>query len=169
MLGDNNRLIVWALDPTKRDGPIQARRLELGRPLDDGFICLALRPDGGLLAVGDRSGNVTLLDTARLRVVGAIKPVDHEAEGSIFAMAFSPDGRTLAVGAPQGQIFLWSVADVRSPRLGLRLPGQRGLIAGLAFDPQGHCLASAAGFEALVEIWDLDLLKRELARLGLAE
>ena len=39
----------------------------------------------------------------------------------------------------------------------------------LAFDAPGTRLASAAGTDPLVEVWDLDLISRELSRLGLGE
>ena len=61
----------------------------------------------------------------------------------LFALAFSPDGKSLAVGSPQGQIFLWSVQRPSSPRLSLRLPGQRGL-GSIVFDPRGQRLASSS-------------------------
>jgi WD40 repeat protein len=137
---------------------------------NESFSSLALRPDGGLLAIGDRNGKVTLLETMGLSVVGEIKPTSHEAEGFVTAMSFSPDGRTLAVGSPQGQILLWSVEQPSSPRLRFRLPGQRGPVTYLVFDPRGQRLASCCAWsEPLVEIWNLNLLRRELTQLGLAD
>ncbi len=114
-------------------------------------------------------GQVTLLDTFRLKVVGRIQLPGEEAQGMLFALAFSPDGTLLAVGSPQGQIFLWSVQSPPSPRLSLRLPGQRGL-GSIVFDPRGQRLASSSvGVDPIVEIWDFDQIHRELARLGFAE
>ena len=51
--------------------------------------------------------------------------------------------------------------------LQFHLPGHRGVIFSLAYDPQNRRLASA-GSDPLVEVWDLELLQRELMRLGLA-
>jgi WD40 repeat protein len=166
MLGDSGRLIIWELDPGVTEGPIPARRVDLGDRLPEEYSGMALRPDGRLLALGDRSGAITLLDTGTLSRVAMIRPDRREAEGRLGAMSFSPDGRTLAVGSPQGQVFLWSLADPHAPRLRFRLPGQRGPLASLVFDPQGHRLASCALFESMVEIWDLELLGRELAAIG---
>jgi serine/threonine protein kinase/WD40 repeat protein len=167
LLGDTNRLNIWALEPGDASGPIKARRLEPAERLSDEFTSLALRPDGSLLALGDRTGNVTLLDTARLSILGRIKPSGEEAQGMLFALAFSPDGRRLAVGSPQGQIFLWSVANPSYPQIALRLPGQRGMVTNVVFDTTGQRLASSsAGIEPMIEIWNLDFLERELTRLG---
>ena len=164
MLGDFNRLIIWALDPGDASGPIKAHRLGSAEGLPDGLTRLALRPDGSLLAIGDRTGTVTLLDTARLSVLGRIKPPNEDAQG---ALAFSPDGRQLAVHSPQGQILIWSVANPSDPQIALRLPGQRGMFPNVVFDPRGHRLASSsAGIEPIIEIWNLELIERELTRLG---
>jgi YD repeat-containing protein len=166
MLGDFNRLIIWALDPGNASGQIKAHRLESAEGLPDGLTRLALRPDGSLLAIGDRTGTVTLLDTARLNVLGRIPPGEG-AQGLLLALAFSTDGRQLAVGSPQGQILIWSVANPSDPQVALRLPGQRGMVTNVVFDPRGQRLASStAGVDAMIEIWNLDLIERELTRLG---
>ena len=166
MLGGFNRLIIWALDPGDASGPIKAHRLESAEGLPDGLTRLALRPDGSLLAIGDRTGTVTLLDTGRLSVLGRIPP-GEDAQGGLFALAFSPDGRHLAVYSPQGQILIWSVANPSDPQIALRLPGQRGMFPNVVFDPRGQRLASStAGVDAMIEIWNLDLIERELTRLG---
>jgi len=166
MLGDFNRLIIWALDPGTASGPIKAHRLESLEGLPDGLTRLALRPDGALLAIGDRTGTVTLLDTARLSILGRIPP-GEDAQGPQAALAFSPDGRRLAVYSPQGQILIWSVAHPSSPQVALRLPGQRGMFSNLVFDQRGQRLASiSGGVEPMIEIWNLELIERELTRLG---
>ena len=86
----------------------------------------------------------------------------------MLALAFSPDGQDLAVGSQQGTISIWSVAQPTKPRLRFRLPGHRGIVTNLAFDAQGQRLASATGIDPLVEVWDLELIQQELARLELA-
>ncbi|MGC8642369.1 MAG: protein kinase domain-containing protein [Isosphaeraceae bacterium] len=170
-----SRLVVLDVDSTDLDRPIKSKRVETTEPLtEDGeLVSLTLSPDGSLLALGDRNGNVTLLDTNRLKVVGRIPPADKETRG-VFVMTFSPDGRCLAVASPQGEILLWSVANPAFPRLSLRLPGQQGMIVtNLAFHPRGHRLASTMrGPEPRVDrvdIWNLELIRHELDRLGFME
>ena len=163
MAGRSTRL---AKKPASR---LQARALNWVVPLAEGASSLALRRDGAALAVGDRAGTVTLYDTVHATVLERIKPSIGETESLVIALAFSPDGHDLAVGSQQGMISVWSVAAPAKPRLRLRLPGHKGLVTNLVFDSRGERLASAAGIEPLVEVWNLDLLQRELARLGLAD
>ncbi len=89
----------------------QAHDLEWSVPLAEAPINLALRPDGELLAILDRTGTVTLLDTARCKVLRQFKPSSGEAESFWLAMAFSPTGQDLALSSPLGLISLWSVSD----------------------------------------------------------
>jgi serine/threonine protein kinase/WD40 repeat protein len=167
MLGGSNRLMIWDLDEEEKGGRILASLVTPPQPLPEGLTSLSLRPDGRLLAAGDRTGKITLIDTRSLSIVGRIEPMDEQSARLLVALAFSPDGRKLAAGSPQGQILLWSVTNPGAPRLDLRLPGQPGLVTSIVFDTRGHHLAtSSAGLEPMVEIWNLDFLDRELAQLG---
>jgi len=169
LIDQKGLLHAWAIESTSEAPQAQARELDWVVPLAEGASSLALRRDGAVLALGDRAGTVTLLDTARQTVLERIQPSSGEAESLLLALAFSPDGRDLAVGSQQGSISIWSIAQPKEARLRLRLPGHRGLVTSLVFDPQGRRLVSAAGIDPLVEVWDLDLLQRELISLGLAD
>ena len=151
-----------------RRRPARAHDLNRLLPLSDGVISIALRGDGAILALGDRTGGVSLVETRTRRVVGTIHPASADSESLWLAMAFSPDGRNLAMGSPDGLISVWSVDQPRKPRLRFHLPGHRGAITCLVFDAQNRRLASS-GSEPLVEVWDLDLIERELSRLGLSD
>ncbi|QEH36141.1 Serine/threonine-protein kinase PknB [Aquisphaera giovannonii] len=176
-LGDSLRLNAWEIDPAGEkgedaSGPVAARRLDVPT-LPEGLFSLALRPDGGLLAIGDHTGRVTLMDTGRRAVVGRFAPPEGENQGVLPGLAFSPDGRRLAVGSHQGRVIVWSVATPSRPSPDLKLPGSgNGWSLILAFDETGRRLAVSGvggGSEPTVEIWDLDLIDRELARLGLGK
>ena len=83
-------------------------------------------PTGKVLAVGDRTGQVTLLDTTSFAVLGRLDEPGKDREPLAPRLAFSPDGTELAVGSQQGTISLWSVA-ARATALRLHLPGHRGM------------------------------------------
>jgi eukaryotic-like serine/threonine-protein kinase len=165
LIDDKNHLHTWALKMTPEAA--QAEELTWMSIMPEGINSFALGPDGKVLAVEDKSGTVTLLDTTRLSVTSRIRPSSEETAGSSFALAFSPDGRELAVGRMQGPISIWNVAGPNPKGPTLRLPSNRPIIL-LAFDAQGRRLASA-GFDTLVDVWDLDLIRHELTRLGIGE
>ena len=136
------------------------------------MAAIALRPDGRLLALGDRAGTITLVDADRLAVVGRLRLELAEADGPdepITALAFSPNGRRLAAGVQRGSIHLWAASPSSTHYAHqYRLPGQSGRPSSLVFDATGRKLA-AGGAEPLVEVWDLDVFGDELRRLNLAD
>jgi serine/threonine protein kinase/WD40 repeat protein len=166
--GQSSRLRVWGIGKQSVATAVQAVELDWDLPLGDGLINIALRGDGELLALGDRAGSVTLVDTVSRRIVGKVPPLNQDSDNFVLAMTFSPDGQRMAIGSREGTISIWSVAEPKKPRLLFHLPGHRANIFSLAYDPQNRRLASA-GDDPLVEVWDLELLERELLRLGLAD
>ena len=163
------RLRVWRIKGSSGEATmVQAIEVSGVISPPDGGLSLTLARDGKVLAVGDRSGTVGLLDAERLTVLGQIGSRDSEPKaGGSWTLAFAPDGLQLAVGSPTGTISVWSIVHPDRPQLWLELPGHKGNVTSLAYDAQGRRLASSAGLDALVEVWDLELIGRELDRLGL--
>jgi len=166
--GSASVLRVWVIDANGASAAVRARELEAA-PLPDGVINFVLGHEGKLLAIADRTGQVTLLDASTLLILGRLRSPDKEAE-TIWppALAISPDGNELAVGSQLGTISLWSVARPAQPQLRFHLPGHRATVAKLVYDPHGRRLASATA-DSVVEVWDLDIVDRELVRLKLAD
>jgi serine/threonine protein kinase/WD40 repeat protein len=122
---------------------------------------LAVSPDGKILAVGDRSGAVLLVDAVLGIAKERLSPLGDEA-GPVESLSFAPDRPILAVGGRE-HVRLWAIDG--KPRPLVRLPGHRGAIRSLAFDSKGTRLAGAD--EKTIKVWDLGSLRSELARLGL--
>jgi WD40 repeat protein len=103
---------------------------------------LAFSPGSDVLALSyettaNSSANaITLWDTT-----GQTKPRMLVSQDSlIYSISFSPDGRTLAAATDPGVIQQWDVAS------GKQRPDIQGTNEQLvAFDPQGHILASGGG------------------------
>ncbi len=77
--------------------------------------CVAIAPDGSLVASGTLAGGGFELwraaDGERAAAV-APAPVEWRPMGTLadtFSVAFAPDGRTLAVGDRDGRVLLWNV------------------------------------------------------------
>jgi WD40 repeat protein/serine/threonine protein kinase len=126
-------------------GPIQAVRSDV-QP-----NTLAFSPDGTLLASGSHNGAVKLWDVAggkELRVLGAEKPLG--AGNMVWCVAFSPDGTRLA--SNDGPVVrVWDVAGGKEV---CTLQGHKEQVVGLAFSPDGKCLASC-GNDRAVKLWDV--------------
>jgi dipeptidyl aminopeptidase/acylaminoacyl peptidase len=118
-----------------------------------GAQSLAFAPDGHSIAVFEGGGIALLTATTgeELRRLTA-----KEALNNVQRIAFSPDGRTLAVAGLQpdgrtGRIYIWelSTGTVRHD-----LIGHQGMIASLAFAPDGSKLATG-GWDTSILLWDL--------------
>lgn len=140
-----------------------ARERNWSSPTGDA-TSLALSPDGRILAVGDSTGVVTLLNTDDGSLHGRLVPGENDPKEWIWSLAFSPDGQKLAIGTHQGVVMLRSVVDLDDPTPPLILPGHA-IITSLAFDPSGEKLASAA--DRTVTVWNLSRIREEFVRLGL--
>ncbi|MFE7135339.1 hypothetical protein ACFVIM_31215 [Streptomyces sp. NPDC057638] len=120
----------------------RAVRRTLGQ---DEVRALAFSADGSRLAVGDRSGRVTVWGASAAR-----RPVvvtEAERTGPVAVVALSPDGRTLAVADSSGALRLWDLSPVRPggdgvPRrlTGAPLPVPGGAPLALAFSRDGESL-----------------------------
>ncbi len=130
--------------------------------------CLAVSPDGGLIAMGgagtaDRSGVIRLDDNTffELRVrntkTGEIAWSHVGRRGYMSQLAFSPDGATLA-GAMHGEVMLWD-ARTGKPK-GTLKPGS-GSVWAIAFSPDDRLLAGCGSFAVAgkrricLTLWDV--------------
>jgi len=124
---------------------------------NDSVNCLALSPDGKLLASGGEVvfgggvGSVMLWETPRCRNLLGIQ----RHERSIQSLAFSPDGNVLAAGARDGEVLLW---DVESGLQTWNVKARRRDVNCIAFSPDGKTLASGGR----LQLWDVDTAEKRL-------
>jgi WD40 repeat protein len=121
-------------------------------------VCFS--PDGGYLAVGDRSGRIRVLDWTANRV-----RADFAAHNQpIMSLAYSPDGKLLASGSGYSadEIRLWNPATGEPAG---SLAGHRGWISVLQFSGDGQRLVSGSA-DQTIGVWDVPAHRLSLRLRG---
>jgi WD40 repeat protein len=108
--------------------------------------CVALTPDGRILAAHDQSDTVHFWDVA----TGRILRTSPGRSGRPMALAFAPDGRTLAEGRTDGTVRLLETATGGARRI---LTGHQGQITSLAWSADSRILISASN-DTTSLVWD---------------
>jgi WD40 repeat protein len=116
----------------------------------DSILCLALSPDGHLLAIGDSSGTLRLWELN----TGTLIAVETAAHSSwIRCLAFSPDGQYLASGSSDASIRVWQIGSTRTLEYCQSLEGHRQQIWSIAWLPETPYLVSASD-DGTLRIWN---------------
>jgi RNA polymerase sigma factor (sigma-70 family) len=114
-------------------------RRSIGHP---GLIeCLALSPDGTILATAGQDHSTRLWDAATGKLMRQL--VGHQA--AVKSVAWSPDGKTLATASPDKTTRLWDAATGKETKR-LDHPhaaaGVQSNFQGVAISPDGNMVAS---------------------------
>ncbi len=122
------------------DGPgwQPRRRVEPG---GEEVYALALDPDGGLLAVGDAGGTISLWDVADPSRPRRTTAAFSGPDGAVQHLAISPDGAELAAVGDGGDVHRWSIADPATPRVRPVIPVPSEVTWSVTYAPQGDRLA----------------------------
>jgi WD40 repeat protein len=121
---------------------------ELKHTLDaaDNVRALALSPDGKLLAVGDDTNSIRLIDTTSGKETGKL---DRHTDW-ILCLDYSPDGTRLASGSYDGHMIIWDLVakkkavevPVRLPPLPYYIPTPAIPVTAIAFRGDGKMIAT---------------------------
>jgi WD40 repeat protein len=167
-----NDQVAWA-DGTEDPKGVHLWDLGAGRPhafppirLVGDILSLAFSPDGRhLIGINpERTGEMWNLETGEKEFsFGGGELVEKDsglALGSVIAL--SPDGTRFASQSGRSA----TVWDLRTRRLLLALPEERGITWSLAWSPRGDQLAVGSS-DGEVILWKLPQVRRQLAEIGL--
>jgi WD40 repeat protein len=148
--GEEGRLNIGTIAPSPDEPPvvfIEAGKLGEVAPSSDQRRIIVIRQPG------DETPQVISTDP-RITWKG------HE--GTVLALAISPDGRTLATGGEDRMIRLWELPSTRPLA---RWEAHDANVTALAFLHDGTIISGDA--EGMLKLWDVAMIRRELAAMGL--
>jgi len=125
---------------------VRQGHLILERKFDSGIDSLGVSPDGKMVAIGTRNGDVLLWDALLKRQLARLSGSRTRVMGVAF---FS--NRELASASADGVIRVW---DIKLQRERVRLHGARGRLLTLDVSSDKRWLA-AAGEDKVIHVWDL--------------
>jgi WD40 repeat protein len=143
-----------------------ASRLRLGPPQPLGL------PPGpfGRACLGRSGQTLAVIDADRVHLLhleSAAPPVLLEPHLHLLSAAISPDDRWVVTGAYPGRaVKLWLVEPATGRELATLEDPNPQMISCLCFSPDGSHLAVGCPTH-LVQLWDLRLIRKQLAAMGL--
>jgi WD40 repeat protein/serine/threonine protein kinase len=156
----------WAATGTQQGDGTRVWDAATGRPvrdLQEGDACVAFSPDGRWLVTGNGK-EYAFWDTASWPARPARTIPRHDSLASTGPLAFSRDGRLLALARTTREVGL--VDPVTGQELAVLAPPDSATISWLSFSPDGSRLAVAT-VDQVVYLWDLGLIRRQLAAMNL--
>jgi WD40 repeat protein len=129
---------------------IQADRNQITIPMDGS---VAFSPDGKMLAIGDKVGDLKLWNATTGKVQQSL--AGHL--NAITAIAFNPEGIYLATAGLDSRVKIW---DVTTNGAVMSLDGYLDTVLDIAYSPDGKQLATA-GRDGLILIWDMSSIETE--------
>jgi WD40 repeat protein len=120
--------------------------------------CLAVSPDGNLLATGSSDKTVKLWEVSSGK---ELRTLTGHIDG-VTSVAFRPDGRWLASAGGDKTIRIWNASTGEVLRT---LEGHTGKVNAIAFSPDGHWLASASD-DKTIRLWEAETGKPAFTLVG---
>lgn len=108
--------------------------------------CLAISPDGTLVAASESNGDIHIWRVSDLQIVSTL----HGHINWIFALAFSPDGKYLASGGEDKTVRLWDIESNICSRI---LQEHTNSVWAVSFSPNGKILATGSEDET-IKVWN---------------
>ncbi|HEV8058991.1 MAG TPA: WD40 repeat domain-containing protein [Gemmataceae bacterium] len=153
--GRDCRIRLWSLPEGKLRKTLTGHRHRAQQtvmPEPESVLCLAISPDGALLASGGTGGEVLLWSLPG----GSLVTTIEAHVGHVTTLTFTPDSQLLVSGGADRRIRLWHSRDGSSVTT---LTDHFGEINALLASPTGDLLVSSAGgglgIDRSVRLWTL--------------
>lgn len=127
---DDGAVIRWNID----NG--ESRKIFDNR--GNSIYAMALDQSGNRMALGDKSGNIIVINPANGSVISRIK--GHSAR--VLDVNFSPDNSQLASSSFDGTIRLWNARNLSDPPV--IITAHESWVLAVAFSPDGRTLVSSS-------------------------
>ena len=113
----------------------------------DKILCLAISPDGNLIASGSKDNSIKIFETKGFR---EIRTITSPRSKHVTALRFSPDSKSLLSGNKDKIAILW---DMENSNNAVSFKGNSRKINDVAFSPDGKLIATA-GDDMIIRIWE---------------
>ncbi|NEP49828.1 MAG: hypothetical protein F6K65_13850 [Moorea sp. SIO3C2] len=149
---ESHKIHVWDLPARKKLGSLSKHK--------DGVICLAISPDGRILASGGKDKKIILWEVypkdqtlEEIYKNYQILPESNNSEQHsdwITSLAISPNNQVLASGSKDGKVYIWNLHNGTLKDI---LNKHSGAVISLAFSPDGQTIASGS-FDNTIKLYN---------------
>ncbi len=148
---DNTRnLMYWDLQNQVRNSITHTHK--------DKILCMAISPDGKLLATGSRDHSIKLFETTYFN---ELRTLPNAHLDDVTALKFSPDNKFLVSGSKDKSVILWDLGtndDLST------FTGHSKKINAVAFSPDSKFIASGSD-DGLIIVWDIFIAEKPISKL----
>jgi WD40 repeat protein len=136
---DDGKLIRWNID--------NGEAVTLFDNNNNTIFALALNSSGSNLAIGDKTGNIWIINPLTGKKISQAK--GHTAR--ILDISYSPDNSQLASSSFDGTIRIWNAFDLSENPI--MINEHESWVLSIAFSPDGRILASSSNNGDLIYYW----------------
>jgi WD40 repeat protein len=112
------------------------------------ILCIAISPDGNLLATGSKDHTIKLFETKYFKELRTL-PVSHTNE--VTSLKFSPDNKLLVSGSKDKTVIVWDLDTNNDLKTYI---GHKKKVNSVAFSPDSKLIASGSD-DRTIMIWDV--------------